>query len=113
MKESDKGLVAVAVFFAIFYLSKKEKSAYVDPVGGGSYLQVGQDARGAGGEVGVYGRGHWRSLHVEEGDVSQIFLSWALSWALQRRETSSQHRGIPLKIPRMRIFDDYGRRQDE
>jgi len=38
MKESDKGLLAVAVFIAIFYLSKKEKSAYVDPVGGGSYL---------------------------------------------------------------------------
>ena len=37
----------------------------------------GQDARGAGGEVGVYGRGHWRSLHVED----QIDEAFGKVWA--------------------------------
>jgi len=37
----------------------------------------GQDARGAGGEVGVYGRGHWGSLHVED----QIDEAFGKVWA--------------------------------
>ena len=35
MKDSDKGLLAVAVVVGYLYMTKKEPSAYVDPVGGG------------------------------------------------------------------------------